>query len=86
MMFTLSDGREVDLSRVVDVSSLRDEGIDPQSISLSILAFHVRLKSRGTITVERKYHYADWAKVKKELEQERNALMEKLEEYRSGRA
>lgn len=86
MKHILNDGREVDLNRVVDVSSVRDEGMDPQSISLSKMAFKIRIKTGGSISVERKYHYADWARVKSDLDHERKALMEKLEEFKASKA
>lgn len=83
MIFTLHDGQEVDLQRVVDVSSIRDEGLDPTSISLSRIAFHIRVKSGGTIIVHKNYHFSDWAEAKKALEVERKTLIEKLSECSS---
>ncbi|HPI26455.1 MAG TPA: hypothetical protein PLO57_08340 [Candidatus Cloacimonadota bacterium] len=83
MLYTLNDGREVDLSRVVDVSAIRDEGLDPSSISNSRIAFHIRVKSGSSILVEKKYHFADWAAKKKELDLERKAFVNALEQYRA---
>ncbi|MDD2684314.1 MAG: hypothetical protein PHY21_09365 [Candidatus Cloacimonetes bacterium] len=67
MIFTLHDGQEVDLQRVVDVSSIRDEGLDPTSISLSRIAFHIRVKSGGTIIVHKNYHFQTGRKRKRLL-------------------
>jgi len=86
MKYTLSDGRELDLSRVVEVSSIRDEGIDPNSISMSRIAFQIQLKRHETISVHRSYHFSDWAEVKIELEKERKRLLEQLKAFRSGTA
>ncbi len=83
MLYTLNDGREVDLSRVMDVSAIRDEGLDPSSISNSRIAFHIRVKSGSSILVEKKYHFADWAAKKKELDLERKAFVNALEQYRA---
>ncbi|HQQ67453.1 MAG TPA: hypothetical protein PLX77_01360 [Candidatus Cloacimonadota bacterium] len=83
MLYKLNDGREVDLSRVMDVSATRDEGMDPSSISDSRIAFHIRVKSGSSILVEKKYHFADWAAKKKELEMERKAFINALEQYRA---
>lgn len=83
MNYTLSDGREVDLSRVLNVSSLKDEGVNSQSISISKLAFHIRMKSQSSIVVERNYHFSDWAVAKIELERERNQLIQSWEAYKS---
>ncbi len=83
MLFKLTDGREVDLGRIVDVSTLRDSGVDPTSISMSKIGFHIRMKDGLSIVVERKYHYADWAKAKKELDEERKALLCAREEAKA---
>ncbi len=85
MLYKLNDGREVDLSRVVDVSAIRDEGLDPSSISNSRIAFHIRVKSGSSIVVEKKYHFADWAAKKKELELERKEFINALEQFRSSK-
>ncbi|MCB5267840.1 MAG: hypothetical protein LHW46_07030, partial [Candidatus Cloacimonetes bacterium] len=69
--------------RVVDVSSIRDEGLDPTSISLSRIAFYIRVKSGGTIIVHKNYQFSDWAEAKKALEVERKTLIEKLSECSS---
>jgi len=67
----------------MDVSATRDEGMDPSSISDSRIAFHIRVKSGSSILVEKKYHFADWAAKKKELEMERKAFINALEQYRA---
>jgi hypothetical protein len=69
----------------VDVSAIRDEGLDPSSISNSRIAFHIRVKSGSSILVEKKYHFADWAAKKKELELERKEFINALEQFRSSK-
>lgn len=78
MPYTLPDGRELDLERVIRVSKIRDEGIDSNSIEYSKLSFHIYLVDQEAIEVCLHYHYADWADRKKRLKQVRDDLLEAL--------
>jgi len=48
------------------------------------IGFTVRFKDGKNIQVARRYHYTDWCIAKKELEQERQELIAKWEEYKQG--
>lgn len=84
MKYILKDGREIDLTKVYELSVVRDEGMDKQSINLSKIAFSIRLKNGQSIRVERSYHFSDWAQVKKELDQERASILQALSELNKG--
>lgn len=78
MLYHLKDGREIDLTKVLELSVIRDEGVDKQSISLSKIAFSIRFKNGQSIKVEHTYHFSDWAKAKKELEIQREDILSAL--------
>lgn len=59
----------------MSVSSIRDLGLDKDSISESKLGFTIRLDKHESMKITRNYHYSDWATVKIELEKERNDLL-----------
>ncbi len=82
MKHTLSDGTVVDLAQVRSVSSLRDLGEDPGSIMLSRIGFTIRCIKGEDIKIIRYYHYTDWAKVKKELEQDRQGLIKAWNDFK----
>lgn len=78
MLYTLPDGREIDLDQVIRVSRIRDEGMDSNSIEYSKLSFHVYFSERETVEVWVQYHYADWAEQKKRLKQIRDDLLKAI--------
>ncbi len=78
MLYTLPDGREIELEQVIRVSKIRDEGMDSNSIEYSKLTFHINLSDQETIEVCLQYHYADWAEQKKRLKQVRDDLLEAI--------
>lgn len=80
MKYVFKDGTEVDIERVLSVSEVRDLGMDKKSITLSKLGFSIHLSKRELVQITRNYHYSDWAKVKLELEKERQELLDKWKE------
>ncbi len=75
MKYKLSDGIEIDLQRVRDISPIRDLGIDPDSIDKSILAFTIRLRSGDPLQIKEYYHYSDWAVAHRKLKSIRTELV-----------
>lgn len=80
MKYTFKDGTTVDLARIVSVSPVRDLGLDPGTITMSRIGFTIHMSRRELVQITRLYHYADWAKVKNELENERKELLAKWED------
>ncbi|HCM14732.1 MAG: hypothetical protein WC252_07285 [Candidatus Cloacimonadaceae bacterium] len=85
MLFTLSDGKSVDLSRIVRISSIRDFGKDTQTISLSKIGYTIHLDGREYVEVCRNYHFSDWAQVKTDLEKDRKDLISRWEAERKAK-
>jgi len=67
MIYKLPDGKQIDLSRVRRISSVRDFGQDKTSIEKSKLGFTVHLDRREVMEIWEYYHYSDWAAVKKKM-------------------
>ncbi len=68
MHYTLPDGQRIDLKKVVEVGSIRDLGLDPNSISQSRIGFSIKMTGGESVQVIKNYHFCDWAIAKKELE------------------
>lgn len=83
MKYIFTDGIEVDLERILSVSSVRDLGLDNKSISMSKIGFSIHLDKRELVQITRSYHYSDWATVKLELEKERKDLLDKWNEVKN---
>ena len=85
MYYILKDGRKVDLSRVVEVSEIRDEGLDTDTISESALSFSIRIKGSSSMKVPRNYHFADWGNEKLDLRKERSRLISAWQAYKKNK-
>ncbi|PKN73074.1 MAG: hypothetical protein CVU50_04790 [Candidatus Cloacimonetes bacterium HGW-Cloacimonetes-3] len=83
MLYTLPDGRIVDLTCVSDVSPIRDFGVDSKSIVKSRLGFTIFLNKREMLDVVDYYHFSDWAIVKKRLNMIREEILSSLEKVES---
>jgi hypothetical protein len=82
MNYSLPDGITVDLSKVFEVSEIRDYGYDVSTVDLSILRFSIRLKSGASIPVTKYYHYEDWNIRIIELRKIRADFVAQWEEYK----
>jgi len=82
MLYKLPDGREIDLTRVKSVSSIRDSGLEVNSIEKSAMTFSIRLAGSETIEVKELYHYADWAEATLKIKRMRQDLLNKLKDVR----
>ncbi len=80
MLYTLPDGRIVDLSCVSNVTTVRDLGVDPNTIFRSRIGFSIFLKKREILDVVGYYHYNDWATVRNGLNKIREEILCKLEQ------
>ncbi len=75
MEHILPDGQKVDLTRVKEITAIRDLGLDPESIDRSVLSFSIRMKNGETKQVKEYYHFSDWAVASKRLKDIRNSLV-----------
>jgi len=82
MLYSLPDGKQIDLSKVSEIGSIRDLGHDPSSIDASLIAFNVRLKNGIVIKVSKQYHYNDWVQAKKELDVIYHQLKNSYDEFK----
>lgn len=80
MEYTLPNGQQIELCRIVSVSPVRDLGPDPRSIDRSRIGFTVHLRKREIVQIEDTYHYTDWIEAKKRLEDERKRIVKAMEE------
>jgi hypothetical protein len=81
MLFTLPDGRIIDLECVSTVSTIRDYGSDPRSIDRHILGFSIYLKKkREVVEVLDTYHFNDWAEARLRLKKTREEIVNRLPE------
>ncbi len=84
MVYSLPDGKQVDLNRVRRISMVRDFGQDKTSIDKCKLGFSIHLDRREVIEVTDIYHYSDWAAVKKRMNDLRKDLYEKWQAGNEG--
>lgn len=75
MKYTLADGTIIDLSKVTEVSEIKDYGEDEHTIDESTLCFSVRMKNGKSIKVSLNYHYNDWFSIYKKLKDIRNDII-----------
>ncbi|HNQ43166.1 MAG TPA: hypothetical protein PKI59_02000 [Candidatus Cloacimonadota bacterium] len=75
MKYTLPNGKQIDIERIVSVSPVRDLGPDPKSIDLSRLGFSIHLRKREIVEVVDNYHYNDWAEVRSQLNKIRDEIL-----------
>lgn len=85
MNYSLPDGITIDLSKVFEISEIRDYGYDESTVDLSILRFSIRLKSGATIPITKYYHYEDWNIRIKELRKIRADLVAQWEECKASK-
>ncbi len=64
MIYTLPDGRQVDLSKVESISKIRDYGQVDNIVQKYLIGFSIRLTNKEIIEVKDIYHYSDWSEVK----------------------
>jgi hypothetical protein len=83
MIYELPNSVTVDLSKVYEVSEIRDYGYDDTTVELSLVQFTIRLKNGTSIPVKKHYHYSDWSIIIKELRKIRQDLITHWEEYKA---
>ncbi len=76
MEYLLPDGQKVEMSRIKEITQIRDLGLDPGSIDRSVLSFSIRLRGGTTIQVKEYYHFSDWSEAKKKLKKVHASLVE----------
>ena len=79
MLYTLPDGRKIDLARVESISKIREYGQAGQIIEEQFIGFAIHLKNNETIEIKDKYHYSDWSEVKIRLSKLRDDIIAKWE-------
>lgn len=79
MLYTLPNGKEIDIEKITTVSPVRDLGPDPLSIDLCRLGFNIHLRKKEIIQVSEHYHYNDWAEVRGKLNGIRNEILKLVE-------
>ncbi|MDP2173385.1 MAG: hypothetical protein Q8M98_08300 [Candidatus Cloacimonadaceae bacterium] len=77
-MYKLPNGRQLKLEEVESVSRVKDLGQDTSTIGYSRLGFSIFMKSGRTVDVVDKYHFSDWADVKKKLSLIREEIVAKV--------
>ncbi|MDD2228108.1 MAG: hypothetical protein PHY48_01705 [Candidatus Cloacimonetes bacterium] len=75
MLYTLPDGRIIDLTCVSVVTPVKDFGLDPKTIVKSRIGFSIILKKREVLDVVDYYHYSDWATAKNKLNKLREEIV-----------
>jgi hypothetical protein len=80
MLYTLPDGRVIDLTCVSNILPIRDYGLDPKSIDKSLIGFSIYLNKREVMDVVDYYHYNDWAEVKNGLKKLREEIINKWQQ------
>jgi hypothetical protein len=80
MEYLLPDGQKVELSRIKEITQIRDLGLDPGSIDRSVLSFSIRLRGGKTIQIKEYYHFSDWSEAKKSLKKIHASLMEQWQQ------
>jgi hypothetical protein len=86
MNYTFTDGTVVDLKKVVEISEIRDYGLDENTIDKSTLLFTIRYKDGTSTQIKRYYHYSDWSVIVRELRSQRADLIHKWEEQKQNNA
>ena len=77
MKYVLPDGQTIETDMITQITSVRDQGADPESIDRNILSFTIHFKGASSVKVSEYYYFADWAEVKlrlKKLRKQLNAL------------
>lgn len=80
MFYTLSDGRQVDLTKVKSVTKIRDTDRQKLGLAPSRIGFSIRMKGSNDIEVYEEYNFSDWGKAKKSIQQQRDALIVRIKE------
>ena len=75
MIYTLADGRNINIGEVKSVSTVRDYGDDPKMIGMCRFSFVIYMKDNTNIRVSEHYHYADWVEVRARLNAVRTEIM-----------
>lgn len=83
MVYTLADGTSIDLSKVSEVSDIKDYGEDEHTIDESTLCFTVRMVNGKSVKVSLNYHYNDWFSIYKELKEIRKDIITQWEKYKA---
>ncbi|MBM4400196.1 MAG: hypothetical protein FJ041_07720 [Candidatus Cloacimonetes bacterium] len=76
MKHTLIDGTVIELLKVVDVTEIKDYGLDENTIDQSTLSFTIRYKNGKSKKISMNYHYSDWFAVYNDLKNLRKELIE----------
>lgn len=76
MKHTLIDGTVIELLKVVDVTEIKDYGLDENTIDQSTLSFTIRYKNGKSQKISMNYHYNDWFAVYNDLKNLRKELIE----------
>jgi hypothetical protein len=85
MKYTLVDGSQIELNNIFEVSEIKDNGFDSQTIDQSTISFVIRFKSGRSKKVSKNYHFSDWFKVYKELKTIRDELVNAWQSTRQAR-
>lgn len=80
MIYTLADGRNINIGEVKSVSSIRDYGDDPNMIGMCRFGFAIYMKDSSTVRVSEHYHYADWVEVRARLNAVRTEILRLVEQ------
>lgn len=83
MNYILPDGSSVDLSKVAEITEIRDYGYDDSTVEKSLVQFTIRMKNGISVPIKKHYHYSDWSIVIKELRKLRQEVITALEEYKA---
>jgi hypothetical protein len=83
MTYTLANGTSVDLSKISEISEIRDIGYDETTIEKSLIKFTIRFHNGSQIPVMMHYHFNDWHLVIKELRKIRSDLFSAWESFKT---
>ncbi len=75
ILYTLPDGKKIDLTRVESISKIREYGQAGRIIEKQLIGFAIHLKNNETIEVKEEYHFSDWAEVKIRLSKLRDDII-----------
>lgn len=79
-MYEFKDGKVIDVGQVRDVSKIWDKAGQSMGVNQNRIGFTVSMKRGKAIDVFETYHFTDWGEAKKQIQQERLELINKIRE------